>query len=129
MPCNSDYLEPTFQEKELQRAAKLLIFVWRHLDKPIPKWLKDEATNCYAMSERTIPALCDTLSGLSIRKRDEIVYNAKNKQSRDLADWWEDHQTADAKRIAEELVESENKKLRKIALKKLTTKEKRALGL
>ena len=35
--------------------------------------------------------------------RDRIVYDARNKTARRLADWWEEHQEEDAKREAAEL--------------------------
>ena len=59
----------------------------------------------------------------------EIVYDGRNKTSRDLADWWDEHLEADE---ARERLEAERKyddEIKKIALKKLTAEEKRILNV
>ena len=56
-------------------------------------------------------------------------YNAKNKTSRRLADWWEEHQEADKKRLKKELKEAKENKDRDTLIAKLTTYEKRLLGI
>lgn len=43
--------------------------------------------------------------------------------------WWEDHKKKDAKRLAEEKREKEEKQVRAAALKKLTPAERKALRL
>ena len=40
MPCNSDYLAPNVREQELQRAAKLLVWVKTKLHKVVPDYAK-----------------------------------------------------------------------------------------
>ncbi len=129
MPCKSDYLEPTTREKELQRAAKLLIYIQEKLGMRSEKWLKEQAKNIYAGNDLAVTQLCALLKKLDPKKRDAIVYNAHDKMARDLANWWEEHQKADTERIAEEKHEQEQEKLREQALKKLTKAERRALGL
>ena len=61
--------------------------------------------------------------------RDAIVYNAHDRGARDLADWWEDHQAADAEREASEAKEKRNEELRAGALSKLSLEEQKALGV
>ena len=66
---------------------------------------------------------------MSKKKQDEFIYNARVKESRDLADWWEEHQGADRKREAKEKKAKKEADLRKKALSKLTAAERKALGL
>lgn len=42
--------------------------------------------------------LCDLLKGLNVIQQDRIIYNAHDRRSRDLANWWEEHQKLDRKR-------------------------------
>ncbi len=46
-----------------------------------------------------------------------------------MADWWDEHQAADRKRIAKENAEAKRKALKEKAIKKLTKEERKALGL
>lgn len=128
MPCNSDYLNPTNREFELQRTAKLLVFVRKSLGQQIPAELKRAASDIYCKDDY-VAELCGVLKNLTPALTDRIVYNAQNKTSRGLADWWEEHQEADRKRIASEKRVKLEQKLREKALAKLTPKEKRILGL
>lgn len=105
MPCNSDYMEPTALEAFAVETAKLLIFAQSKLgvatderEERISKTLypsKDDADYVTA-------ALCSLLGLLDEDMLNYIVYNAKDKASRKLADWWEEHQKADENRITEE---------------------------
>jgi hypothetical protein len=129
MPCNSDYLEPSRRERELQRAAKLIIYVSSRLNRKVESWVIKEAKDCYASDDRSVPLLCELLGRLTEKQKNMIVYDARNKQSRDLADWWEEHQEADRLRLKKEEEDKEILRLQKSGLQKLTTSERRALGL
>lgn len=102
MPCNSDYLNPTNREAELQRAAKLLVYVYDKLDIEVPSYVKKASKDVYCKDDRSVTRLCAILDVMLPNTLDEIVYNAKDKTSRDLADWWEEHQKADREREVEE---------------------------
>ena len=129
MPCNFDYLEPSSREKELQRAAGLLVYLRKQTGKKPETWSVKESDNCYASDERSVTELCAALKAMDPKRRDTIVYNAHDKNARDLADWWEEHQAADAKREKKEAAERERKRTSKQALAKLSKKERKALGL
>lgn len=129
MPCNSDYLEPTSREAELQRAAGLLVFVTKSLGNKPDDWMKKEAGNIYASDERSVTELCAALKAMSKEDLERIVYDAKNKTSRDLADWWETHQAADSAREAKEKAEAKAEADRNKAVAKLTSKEREVLGV
>ena len=102
MPCNSDYLNPNHRERQLQRTAKLLIYVCQEMSQPVEPWIDDEAENIYARDTRLVPELCRVLRSLSPEDRERIVYNAHDKRSRDLADWWEEHEKVDKAREGKE---------------------------
>ena len=123
MPCNSDYLNPSTREADLQQTAKLLVYVYKKLGYPITKTLKSEAANPYCASD-FVPTLCAELKDLSKTQLETIVYNAHDKTSRELADWWDTHCKADRKR---EVKETEEKKLADEAIQKLTKEELTAL--
>lgn len=127
MPCNSDYLEPTHREREFQRAATLLLYVRKKTGKPAEAWAKKEAYNIYARDERCVTVLCIALGVLSQKEMEEIVYNAHDARSRDLANWREEHLEADQKRDSREAAARENERLRKEAMAKLSPAEQRAI--
>ena len=104
MPCNSDYMEPTAKERELKRAAKLLVYVLRAQNKRVSKHVGRAALDIYGDSGGYdyVEHLCGELRNLSVEDRESIVYDAHNKIARDLADWYEEHQEADKAREAKE---------------------------
>jgi hypothetical protein len=128
MPCNSDYLAPSNRESELQRAATLLVYVQRQTGQEPEEWVVAEAKNLYASDARSVTELCAALKAMDPEQRDEIVYNARSKIARDLADWWEEHQTADSEREKREVQAKKHEKAKAHALAKLTKEERRALG-
>jgi hypothetical protein len=136
MPCNSDYLEPDRHEIESRRVAQLICFINSHKDfkcfeRGVSSWIINAAKEIYGNKARLnelVVMLCSICSGMSKKEQDAIIYDARNKDSRDLADWWEEHQKADAERIEMEKRTAQRKKIRQAALSKLTKAEKEALG-
>lgn len=118
MPCNSDYMEPTRAEENSRETAKLLLYVYKKLGRqPYPIYLVEAANTRYGNPSKLndmVVELCRVLR--SIRKDDfeRIVYNARSKESRALADWWEDHEAADLARVTDDIqiLESEIKNLK-----------------
>ena len=101
MPCNSDYMNPTHKEAQLQQTAKLLAFLLQQCNLPVTKEVKDAAADAYCRWDFTAE-LCARIHALSSGRLNAVVYNGRNSMSRQLADWWEKHQAADAERLAEE---------------------------
>ena len=129
MPCDSSYMNPTGKEKELQKTAKLLIFVYQKLGIQIPDWLQKDADDIYCKNDQAVIDLCAALRGLSADQIERIVYDPHSKQARQLADWWDEHQEAD-KRKEQELMDKERRvNLQKQAIAKLTPDERKALGV
>lgn len=129
MGCRSDYMEPNGHEKFLMRTAELLIYLNTYCGFPVTdthkKWTE------YYGTELAVQELCKVLSNLAKKEPDvldRVLYgDPRDRMSRELASWWEDHQEADKKRIAKENFEKEealrkekNKKLRKGLIKKAT---------
>lgn len=129
MPCDSSYLGRSEREEQLQRAAKLLVFVRQATGVEPEPWALKQAGEYYAKDERAVTELCAALKGMDPDQRERIVYDAHNRDARDLADWWEDHQQADAEREEKEKEEKERKKLAAAARKKLSQTEREALGI
>lgn len=111
MPCSSDYLEPTQSELNSKEVAQHLIYVKKKLDYiELPEYVYVANSDSYGypkMLDDMVVLLCDLLSTMRKVDLEEIVYNAKCKESRKLADWWEEHQEADKKRKLKENKEKE----------------------
>lgn len=103
MPCRSDHMEPTVQERQRQQAANHLIYVYERLGVESTKDITDAASSPYAGTDKYMKMLCTMLRGMPSHQRDEIVYDAHNKRSRALADWWEEHCVEDMKRAEAQL--------------------------
>jgi hypothetical protein len=129
MPCNCDYLEPTEKEAKLRRTSQLLEYSLIELGKNVPDYVSRAATSLYCNEERVVADLCGLIEGLSSSGMKKVVYNPYKKESRDLANWWEEHQAADKERIRREKQDKTLKDIKKKLLNKLTKREKQILGL
>lgn len=128
MPCRSDYMEPTHKERLLQETAQLYEYALFEMNVIVPEDVKAAAKDIYCRKD-FVPHLCELITNMNELQKQRVVYNAYHKMSRKLADWWEKHQEADRKRIAEENKIMHDAQLRKKGLSKLTPDERRALGL
>ncbi len=132
MPCRSDYLEPNAREIESQRVAKLLSYAFHALSMRVPVRVEAASADIYGnrdLCDAFTIQLCGLCKAMTEAEQTRIIYNAKSKDARALADWWEEHQAADAKREAEERAEAKRAKIAAAALAKLSTTEREALGL
>lgn len=126
MGCRSDYLEATKSESHSKEVAEHLVYVLTHLKKEVPDYVTKAASNYYGDVNKLntmVVELCDILTHMKDKTRNEIVYNAKDKQSRALADWWETHQEADRKRLEKEKEDVKTQKQLEAIKKKLTPSE------
>jgi hypothetical protein len=121
--------EPSERQREIARAAKLAVWVCEMTGKECDPDVINAANHRYPEECDTVAYLCGLIKKLTKKQFKEIVYNAKPKESRRLADWWEDHQEKDKRREIEE--DKERRRLAVInkALNKLTPKEKELLGI
>lgn len=133
MPCQSyEYPTPSEYDKNISETVKNLIFAKNQLG----IITSDSLVKAYAKSyfdktegDKWTKELCKLLTGLTKKKREELVYNPKSAKSRRLADWWEEHQRQDKERKKEELQKAKEDAEIKAALSKLTAREKRLLNL
>jgi hypothetical protein len=86
-------------------------------------------TTTYPNDERVVPVLCALMQTLTKKQEDKIVYDGRNKNARNLANWWELHQEADKQREAGEKAEKQRQVVKDAALTKLTADERQAFGL
>lgn len=130
MPCDSSYLEATGREKELHRAAQLLVYVRQKQGYNVEPFVQGAANDYYGNNDdRPLKLLCETLTNMDPKKRDKIIYEPHSRVARDLANWWEEHQEADKKRVEAETRQTQNIETRKHAIAKLTKAEREALGI
>lgn len=127
MPCSSEYLNPNQREQEFQRAAQLLIYVRTQLNKDISLGLEQAAKDIYCRID-FVPDLCSVIKDMTEEQLNSIVYNAKSSVSRNLANWWEEHQAADAAREKKEKEYAERRRIQREVLAKMTEEERKAFG-
>lgn len=107
MPCNSDYMNPTAREAQSKRTCHLLAYALGQKGLAVPDWVRSAAVNSYGNVERldeAVQLLCELCKQMTKEEQDSIIYDARIRTSRDLANWWEEHQNAD---IARETVPCE----------------------
>lgn len=134
MPCDSSYMERSGREKALHRTAQLYVYVLKLLGKPVPERVQHGAKDYYGHDKQgkevdCVADLCKTINEMSPESRDKIIYNARDKMARKLADWWEEHQEADRQREARVRAKAAKRKLKNSALSKLTPEEREALEI
>lgn len=115
---NGDYMEPTEEEKESQLICQFIEYLYKYMQKPVPIWISGTLHDYYGDVEIRVEAkrkLLECLKGLSHKEMEVLVYDAHNKMSRKLADWWEEYQ----KEVAE--AETEKKEKQAKALLKAST--------
>lgn len=106
MPCRSDHMEPTHMEQYCQQTAQLYLYAMEKLFSlgartwapELIKQVTETAKHQYASNNYTAH-LCALIGSFTTTEQDLVLYNARDPMSRKLADWWEEHQAVDAKRI------------------------------
>lgn len=124
MPCRSDYMEPNGKERQLQETAQLLVYVRMNTNSgvKVSNKLKSAARDIYCRQDY-VPELCAAIRSLTEEEQARIVYDGRNPEARRLADWWDEHQEADRKRLERQYRQNQRNELRKKALAKLTPEE------
>ena len=132
MPCNSSYMEPNHAEKNSKQVAENLVYVYTALGVDAPQNIINASSSCYGdprSLNSMVVELCALISNMTKEEELNIVYDGRVGSARKLADWWDKHKAADAKRSDEELVVSMQTHDKNAALSKLTPYEKELLGL
>lgn len=126
MPCNSDYMEPTIREEISRRMCCNIVYMKECLRKPVEKWIKEGAENYYGKSERyeelegMVAKMFDALTPEQI---DKIVYNARDKRARTMANDFERYMNEKSKQLKKENKQKEEKKVLDKALSRLRAEE------
>lgn len=128
MPCNSDYMNPSSREAQLQQTAKCMLYVLTMLCKSVPDRLI-RAANDPCCCDDYVEPLCSEIKAMTQEQMDRIMYNGRVEASRDLAHWWDKHRDADRIRVETEERIKQRKALIASATAKLTVEERVALGL
>ncbi len=136
MPCDSNYLSPAQWELDLAEVIDLLDYVQTMRGaRRNGKTVRRGAPQCHGHAskqadlEPLVVKLCAILRRLPPAEFDRLVYNGRSRMSRHLADWWETHDAADKEREAKEQKKLQEQQIVAAAKKKLTPKERKALGL
>lgn len=129
MPCDSEYLRPTWWEVEYSRAARLLKYVLDELLLDVPDYVLKNIKSPNLDGEKCVVELCRVLKSLGNDELNSLVYNPRSRESRDLANWWEDHLEADRVREEGEVLATKRRAAIKSAMEKLTPDEIKALGI
>lgn len=132
MGCRSDYLEPDAAEKNSKRVCALLIYVLTALNrateiKPVMRHGADNVYGDIGYLNRGVVRLCSLCKNMTQQEQSTIIYDGRNEKARDLADWWEEHQKADAARLAKEAHDNAQTLLANQAKAKLSPAELQAL--
>lgn len=105
MTCVSSYFEVTKLEQKLRETEQLCVFVANKRNILIPSKIIAASKDIYVRNVGQVEWLCEILRSVkqySEREFDELVYNAKDANSRQLANWWEEHEAADEARERKE---------------------------
>jgi hypothetical protein len=105
MPCRSDHMEPRAAEEESHLVAQLIVYVEAQLGNHPATWILAAASSMYGDESRVselTAILCEAISELTEEQLDEIVYNGRDRQSRILADWWDQHKEDDVRHEIED---------------------------
>ena len=108
MPCDSSYMAPTQVELECRQNAKFICFIYNKLGWGNPYYgiIKD-SKNIYCSNRGLEIELCGILGNLTDDEINRVIYDARDKMSRRLADWWEAHVEKDKKRESKETQKKE----------------------
>ena len=94
MPCNSEYMEATYREIKSRHIAKNIIFILTKLNRPIDNYISKAAVEYYG-NDRKLEVmerfLYKVIKNLSEKELNEFVYNGRCKESRYIANWYDEY--------------------------------------
>ena len=123
MPCQS--YGPAEWEIELTKVNQHLTYIHEFLGRPFTKF--DTRQSNVDLATDRLCAILREFYDRNYELFEEIVYNARDKDSRKLADWWEHHEEVDRKRRDKEDREARHRDLMNSVKAKLTADEYQAV--
>lgn len=105
MPCQYDHPESadaSLKDAEI-RVCRLYEFALSSLGRTVPPLVATLSRGDFNRTDsgrldRHTRELCDLCRNLLPEERELLLYNGRNRPSRDLANWWDDHREADERR-------------------------------
>jgi hypothetical protein len=97
-------MEASSNEVLLKETHEHLVYVWESAcgGEPVPAGWRKAAKDCYGQGglkiDDAVARLCGTIHSFGKNEMNTIVYDGRNPKARRLADWYERHCKADAKR-------------------------------
>jgi hypothetical protein len=110
-------MEPNDSERRARRAAEFLIYLddlgFAGLLKADRRKFESLANNCYAAHKGQTQQLCALVNDLRDKGILDKIFqdNFKDRRSRQLADWVEEHDEADRRRAEAEYVQDRRDKI------------------
>ncbi len=132
MPCDCSYMEPHDDEIESHGTAQCLQYALKSLGQNVPEWILNAAKDMYGDRNRLhnmVVTLCTLVDSMTDEQKDTILYNGRKEKARKLATWWARHEKADNERIEREKDTKGLNKAKRIAMDKLNSADRKALGL
>jgi len=86
-------MEPTYKEIVSKSVCKKIVSLFEKIGKVIPKDIKKASEDYYGNSlliERAEELLYNTIQNLDKDSLNKYIYNGRDKDSRDLANWYEE---------------------------------------
>lgn len=96
MPCIGPTDEEMRRWKYHRSVADHIIYICEKMGRKAPEAVVQVSKNIYSETDLT-RTLCEMLRAMNHEEMEGIVYNARDRRSRELANWWEDHQELDRK--------------------------------
>ena len=106
---NGDYMEPTPEEKRRRAVCMHIVFLAEATEAHCPQWATRGSESIYGAGVN-LQAAESVLSGMCKAADETIIYNARSRRARAVADWWEAHQVQQ-ERNAERAVQRERQRL------------------
>lgn len=107
MPCQGPTDAECAQESYNENLQDLIKYILLNIDISEPQVIQHFMNlSGYSLMQnfpRVEEWMCDIISNLSDKDRDNLVYNAKCRNSRNLANWWEEHTNHDLKNARQRL--------------------------
>jgi hypothetical protein len=122
-------MNPTAAEKESRKVAKLIVWLANEEDRgEVEGYIHEAADNSYGNPSK-LHELTRILCTMCRGTAEDVIYNGRSKKARKLADWWDNHLEGEQRRRKEDEEVAEQEHIAQKALKKLSKKERKALGL
>lgn len=99
---NGDHPAPTYEERKSRETCIHIIYLCEMTHEPYPHWVSAGADAFYGIPSHMEEA-AKRLGKMCSEVDESVIYNARDRRARALADWWEEYQEKEKLRAAKEL--------------------------